>query len=59
MTVEDLKAIPPGRSRRSKHDDITVAIIYLHPSQKEAQEAKHGVVHTPVHVAVARPPAHH
>ena len=60
MTVSDLKAIPAGRSRRSKHDDITIAIIYLHPPEEEAEEqSHHKSVHTPAHQVIPRPPAHH
>lgn len=29
MTVEELRALPPGKSRRSKHDDMTALVIML------------------------------
>jgi pyruvate dehydrogenase phosphatase len=29
MTVEELRALPPGRSRRSKHDDMTALVVML------------------------------
>lgn len=29
MTVAELKALPPGRHRRSRHDDTTVVVMYF------------------------------
>jgi pyruvate dehydrogenase phosphatase len=29
MSLEDLKQLPPGRQRRSLHDDTTVIVVYL------------------------------
>jgi|EP00624_Nannochloropsis_granulata_P002320 pyruvate dehydrogenase phosphatase len=32
MTVEELRALPPGKARRSKHDDMTALVIMLQGS---------------------------
>ena len=29
MTVEQLRSLPPGRHRRIRHDDISVAVLVL------------------------------
>jgi hypothetical protein len=29
LTVEELRALPPGKARRSKHDDMTALVIML------------------------------
>ena len=29
MTVEELKNLPAGRARRSRHDDTTVVVMYF------------------------------
>lgn len=29
MSVEELKRLPPGRARRSRHDDTTVVVMYF------------------------------
>lgn len=29
MTLEQLMSLPPGRQRRSRHDDMTVVVAYL------------------------------
>ena len=29
MTVNELKSLPPGRARRSRHDDTTAIVMYF------------------------------
>jgi hypothetical protein len=29
ITVQELKALPPGRSRRTKFDDTTAVVVYI------------------------------
>ncbi len=29
MSLQDLRQLPPGRSRRSRHDDTTAVVMYF------------------------------
>lgn len=40
VTVADLKALPPGRNRRSLHDDVTVLVLKLDEDATENNDTK-------------------
>lgn len=36
LTVEELKALQPGKPRRSKHDDMTVLVLFFDKREQQA-----------------------
>jgi hypothetical protein len=39
MTWEELRTVPAGKSRRTKHDDMTVVVMFLESSLHHKTEA--------------------